>query len=130
MKATFLNVRSYLTETWQAWNQVLVHADRSGHALARFASWPADMLLYTHLVWSLDLQAFVGQEGWLPVDYLRSQIQVETLTDGAIQQDPDGNPVETWSVWSVFFWIKPTWLLWSVHVFALSCVFLSDGGAL
>ena len=39
-------------------------------------------------LWSLDLPAFIGEEGWLPVDYLRSQIQVETLPDGSIQPDP------------------------------------------
>jgi hypothetical protein len=28
-------------------------------------------------------------------------------------------PPSTWSMWSIFFWIKSTWLLWTVHVFAL-----------
>ncbi len=127
MKATFLDVRNYLAETWQAWNKFwFTPTDPATLSLIRLLA--GGMLFYTHLVWSLDLQAFIGEEGWLPVDYLRSQIQVETLTDGAIQTDPEGNPVEAWSVWSVFFWIKPVWLLWSVHVFALIVFFCLMAG--
>jgi hypothetical protein len=114
MKGIFLDVRNYVAETWQAWNRFwFTPTDPATLSLIRLLA--GGMLLYTHLIWSLDLQAFLGQEGWLPVDYLRSQIQVETLADGT--------SVAAWSVWSVFFWIKPVWLLWCVHVFALA-VFL------
>lgn len=122
MKATFLDVRDYVAEAWQAWNRFwFTPTDPATLSLIRLLA--GSMLLYTHLVWSFDLQAFIGQEGWLPVDYLRSQIQVETLPDVGILTDADGQAVATWSVWSVFFWIKSVWLLWSVHVFALIVFF-------
>ncbi|NOY29102.1 MAG: HTTM domain-containing protein, partial [Planctomycetes bacterium] len=99
----FADSRSYIAETWQAWNRFwFTPTDPATLCFIRILA--GAMLLYTHLVWSLDLQAFVGQDGWLPVEFLRNL---------------QGHQ---WSVWSVFFWIEPPWLLWSVHIFAL-CVF-------
>jgi len=100
MSSSLTNTRDYVAECWQAWNRFwFMPTDPATLSLIRLLA--GGMLFYTHLVWSLDLQAFVGPEGWLPVDYLR-QIQGQQ-----------------WSVWSLFFWIKPIWLLWCVHVFAL-----------
>jgi uncharacterized membrane protein YphA (DoxX/SURF4 family) len=59
------------------------------------------MLLYTHAVWSLDLVGFLGADGYTPVEFLEQM------------------PSRDWSFWSVFHWIGPTWLLWTVHIFAL-----------
>jgi len=99
----FADSRNYIAETWQAWNRFwFTPTDPATLCFIRVLA--GAMLFYTHLVWSLDLQAFVGQDGWLPVEFLRN-----------LQGDQ-------WSVWSVFFWIEPPWLLWSVHIFAL-CVF-------
>jgi hypothetical protein len=58
------------------------------------------MLFYTHLVWSLDLEAFFGPDGWLSAGAV-----------GLLQQDSYN--------WSYFWWIKSSWLLWSVHLAAL-----------
>ncbi len=96
------DVRGYLTETWQAWNRFwFTPTDPATLCLIRLLA--GSLLFYTHLVWSLDLQAFLGPEGWLPVDYLRA---LHVRPDSATPQ---------WSVWSLFFWIKQPWLLWVVH---------------
>ncbi len=100
----FAETRGYISETWQAWNRFWFQpVDPATLCLLRLLA--GTLIFYTHLVWSFDLQAFLGPEGWLPVEYIR-QVQ--------------GNQ---WSVWSVFFWIKPTWLLWSVHIVALLVLF-------
>lgn len=100
----FANTRNYFSEVWQAWNQFWFQSvDPATLCFIRLLA--GGMLFYTHLVWSLDLQAFLGPEGWLPVEYLR-RIQGEQ-----------------WSVWSVFFWIKQPWLLWCVHISALVVFF-------
>jgi hypothetical protein len=66
------------------------------------------MIFYTHLVWSLDLTGFIGPEGYTPVSLLN-----------ALEA-----PIREWSQWSLFYWIKPTWLLWMVHIFALLIFFM------
>ena len=100
MMGVVSNTRSYVAEFWHAWNRFwFTPADPATFSLIRFLA--GAMLFYTHLVWSLDLKAFVGQEGWLPVEFIRT-----------IQG-------HQWSVWSVFFWIKQPWLLWCVHLFAV-----------
>lgn len=94
------DTRGYFAEAWEAWNRFWFRpTDPATLSLIRLLA--GAMLFYTHLVWSLGLQAFLGQEGWLPVEY------IQRLQD------------HQWSVWSVFFWIKPVWLLWTVHILAL-----------
>jgi len=96
--------RSYLAEAWQAWNRFwFTPTDPTTLCFIRVLA--GAMLFYTHLVWSLDLQAFVGPDGWLPVDFIR---------------DLQGHQ---WSVWSVFFWIQEPWQLWCVHIFAVLVFF-------
>jgi hypothetical protein len=104
MMGIFSDTRSYVAEFWQAWNKFWFRpTDPATLSLIRLLA--GGMLFYTHLVWSLDLQAFIGQDGWLPVEFIR-RVQGEQ-----------------WSVWSVFFWIKQGWLLWVVHIFALIVFF-------
>lgn len=99
------NTRVYFAELWQAWNRFwFTPTDPATLSLIRVLA--GSMLFYTHLVWSLDLQAFIGLQGWLPVEFLRENIHQSQ-----------------WSVWSVFFWIEQTWLLWCVHIFALVVFF-------
>jgi uncharacterized membrane protein YphA (DoxX/SURF4 family) len=100
----FTDARNYFSETWRAWNRFWFQAvDPATLCFIRLLA--GAMLFYTHLIWSLDLQAFLGPEGWLPVEYIRS-----------VQG-------EQWSVWSVFFWMEPVWLLWCVHITALIVFF-------
>ncbi|HZZ72665.1 MAG TPA: HTTM domain-containing protein [Pirellulales bacterium] len=58
------------------------------------------MLFYTHLVWSLGLDAFFGPHGWLPPEVM------------AKLPPPAGG-------WSYFYWIHSTTVLWGVHLLAL-----------
>ncbi len=59
------------------------------------------MLFYTHLVWGLDLAAFIGPNSWLPAS------SVGLLQEG------------TYS-WSYLWWIEDSpALLWTAHVAAL-----------
>jgi len=106
----FADTRGYVAETWQAWNRFwFAPQDPATLSLIRLLA--GSLLFYTHLVWSLDLQAFLGPEGWVPVEYLRT---IQTLP---------GQDQPQWSVWSLFFFIEQPWLLWCVHIFALLVFF-------
>ena len=54
------------------------------------------MLFYTHLVWSLDLEAFFGADGWLSPE-LMAEAQQGRYT------------------WSYFWYLQSPALLWGVH---------------
>jgi hypothetical protein len=98
--AMFGGIRGYFSELWQAWNRFwFTPVDPATLAFIRLLA--GGMLLYTHLVWSLDLRGFLGPDGYTPVDLLKSL------------------PGRQWSEWSLFNWIGSTWLLWTVHVLAL-----------
>jgi hypothetical protein len=97
------NMRGYFGEVWAAWNRFWFEpADPATLSFIRLLA--GGLLLYTHFIWSFDLTGFLGAEGYTPVAFLKDM------------------PNRTWSVWSVFHWIGPTWLLWTVHIAAL-CVF-------
>jgi hypothetical protein len=99
-------VGNYFRELWQAWNRFWFTAvDPATLAFIRLMA--GGMLLYTHLVWSLDLTGFIGRNGFTPVALLKS---LQTLNP----------PQRDWSQWSLFYWIGPTWLLWTVHILALA----------
>jgi hypothetical protein len=76
------------------------------------------MLLYTHLIWSFDLNAFFGPNGWLPQD-LRLEVQ-------HFSNDPDGPgpvPGTGRAIWTHFDSIQSTTLMWTVHIVALAVFF-------
>jgi len=113
MTGTLASGRDYCKDLYRAWNAFwFTPTDPATLSLLRVLA--GANLFYTHLIWSLDLSAFLGPEGWLPVEYLRHEVQV---------QDVNGMQVPIWSVWSLFFWIDSTWLLWCVHLFALAVFF-------
>jgi Vitamin K-dependent gamma-carboxylase len=58
------------------------------------------MLFYTHLVWSLDLESFFGERGWMSPEAVA---RMQGLT----------------GMWSYFHWIHSTTGLWIVHIAAL-----------
>jgi len=101
MTDVIANIRGYFAELWQGWNRFwFTPADPATLSLIRLLA--GGMLLYTHFIWSFDLTGFIGPEGYTPVAFMESSL-----------------PDREWSVWSVFFWIKSTWLLWTVHIIAL-----------
>ena len=102
----FSDTRGFFRETWLAWNRFwFTPADPATLCLLRLLA--GSLLFYTHLVWSLELDAFLGPNGWVPVEYLR---EIHTLP---------GSDAPQWSVWSVFFWIDQPWQLWCIHIVAL-----------
>ena len=107
----FGNLRGYFGEAWQAWNRFwFTPVDPATLSAIRLLA--GMLLLYTHVIWSFNLAGFIGPDGFTPVELVRHlQLPLATAANPA--------PVPPWSVWSLFFWIKPAWLLWTVHVFAL-----------
>jgi hypothetical protein len=63
------------------------------------------MLLYTHAVWTLDLNAFLGRHSWLDRDTARL---LNTPLDGGDY------------AWSYLNWISSPALLWAAHLAALA----------
>jgi len=99
MRATTA-VRTWGADVLAGWNRFWFEAsDPATLGMIRICA--GAMLFYTHLVWSLDLTAFVGPDGWLP-----SQ-SVEMLQQGTY-------------AWSYLWWIEDSpALLWTAHIAAL-----------
>jgi len=83
------------------------------HTLALIRICGGAMLLYTHLVWTLDLEAFFGPRAWLTADTVR-----------LITQDVDGRNY----TWSHLYWIQSPTLLWLTHIAALIVFALLTAG--
>jgi hypothetical protein len=109
--------REYAAELWEAWNQFWF-TPSSPSTLSAIRVLAGAMLLYTHVVWSFDLNAFFGPNGWLPLD-LMHEAQVAT-------NDPDGPGPMTGAVraiWTHFDYVHAPKLMWTVHVVALLVFF-------
>jgi hypothetical protein len=85
------------------------------HTLALIRILGGGMIFYTHLVWSLNLLAFLGPKGWLP-----------TSTVALIKQSPPRQSL--WSeqvvegssyAWSYLYYVDSPALLWMLHIAAL-----------
>jgi hypothetical protein len=93
----------YLRELRQAtvdgWNRFwFTPADAATLGLIRLLA--GAMLLYTHLVWTVDLEGFFGTYARLPADFAHQAH-------------------ESAFAWSYLYWISSPASLWSVHVAAL-----------
>ncbi|MCI0332664.1 MAG: HTTM domain-containing protein [Planctomycetes bacterium] len=110
--------RNYMAEVWEAWNEFWF-TPISPSTLSAIRVLAGAMLLYTHLVWSFDLNAFFGHNGWLPAEMMQ-----EAEIAG---NDPDGpGPVvgaPRWN-WSHFAFAQSPKMMWTVHVVALAVFFL------
>jgi len=110
--------RDYAAEVWEAWNEFWF-APSSPTTLSAIRVLAGAMLLYTHFVWSMDLDAFFGPNGWLPQQFMQ---EVHDLTN-----DPDGPGPLTGRprlIWSHFNYIESTTLMWTVHILALAVFFM------
>jgi hypothetical protein len=112
--------RSYLAEVWEAWNEFWF-TPTSPSTLSAIRVLAGAMLLYTHLVWSLDLDAFFGPEGWLPPQFMQE------VHDAG--NDPDGPGPLTAAdrfVWSHFNFgiFQSSKMMWAMHIIALGVFFL------
>jgi hypothetical protein len=93
-------VKHWAGDVLAGWNRFwFTAADPATLGLIRILA--GAMMFYTHLVWALDLEAFVGPLGWLPGQ------SVHALQEGS------------WS-WSYLWWIEdePA-VLWTAHIAAL-----------
>lgn len=72
------------------------------HTLALIRILGGSMLFYTHLVWSLDLEAFLGKDAWIGTSLSR-------------ELSERGMPY----AWSLFWYIESPSVLWATHIAAL-----------
>jgi hypothetical protein len=102
--------RSYLADAWEAWDEFWF-TPISPSTLSAIRVLAGAMLLYTHLVWSFDLDAFFGPDGWLPADVMQEADMVRN--DGVARVN-----------WSHFSFVNSPKLMWTVHLVALGVFFL------
>jgi len=74
------------------------------HTLALIRILGGALLLYTHAVWALDLEAFLGRHSWLSAD-----------TAALLNQEFSGRNY----AWSYLYWIESPAVLWTLHIAAL-----------
>lgn len=88
-------------------------APQQPHTLALIRICGGAMLLYTHLVWSLNLVAFLGPDGWLPAQTvsLLKQSSPRMWNDQLVT---GGN-----YAWSYLYYVDSPALLWILHIAAL-----------
>jgi hypothetical protein len=103
-------IATYWRDVWGAWDRFWF-TPTDPATLSAIRLFAGAMLLYTHLVWSFDLSAFFGPDGWLPLElYLADKF------------DANGNMAVYH--FSLFNYITSNWLLWLVHIVALVSMFL------
>ena len=102
-------VRTYGRSWIDFWNHFWFEK-RAANTLAVMRVLVASMLLYTHLVWTLELPTFFGAAGVLPSEYR-----------GLFQWGPSYS-------WSHFEWFQSSAWLWGSHVAGLLVLFLFMAG--
>jgi hypothetical protein len=105
-------LRNYFQDAWESWNEFWF-TPMNPTTLSAIRVLAGAMLLYTHLVWSYDLDAFFAPNGWLPTT-LNQELD-------AFQAGPD-TPLR-WN-WSYFNHIDSSTVRWAVHLAALVVFFL------
>jgi len=100
MNAATAAIGDYCADVVRQWNRFWFQpVDPATFCAVRLCA--GLMLFYTHLVWTFDLEAFFGPDGWLPLE-LRETAQAGT------------------HMWSIFWYIESPGVLWTVHIFALT----------
>jgi hypothetical protein len=79
------------------------------HTLALIRILGGGLLFYTHAVWALDLDAFLGRHSWLSAD-----------TAALLNQEFGGRNY----AWSYLYWTSSPAVLWTLHALALVVFFL------
>jgi hypothetical protein len=107
--------RNYIAEAWEAWD-TFWFTPTSPATLSAIRVLAGAMLLYTHLVWTYDLDAFFGPEGWLPRTLMHEAHLAANDPDG-----PGGPELPTERlIWSHFDYIDSSKVRWAAHIGALS----------
>ena len=70
MQPALSATRSYFADCWEAWNRFwFTPSDPAVLCMIRLLA--GGLLLYTHLVWTIDLDAFFApHNGWLPREFM------------------------------------------------------------
>jgi uncharacterized membrane protein YphA (DoxX/SURF4 family) len=106
-------IRGYIGDVWEVWNDFWFTPTNPA-TLSLIRVFAGAMLLYTHAVWTLDLQAFFGPQGWLPRGLMHD-----------VHQFMNGGPdAPRRLIWSYFDYIQSPSVLWIVHIAALVVFFL------
>ncbi|WP_442485039.1 HTTM domain-containing protein [Aeoliella sp. SH292] len=100
----------YWGDAWEDWNEFWF-TPVSPETLSAIRVFAGAMLFYTHFIWSFDLWAFMGPNGWLPLDFYGIERGY---------RDP-GLPS---FAWSLFQHVRSPLLLWSIHIVALITFFM------
>lgn len=108
MRSLIHHLQCWLSDAWSGWNEFWFRrTDPATLGLIRILA--GAMMFYTHLVWSLDLVAFFGPNGWL-----------SPAAVGVLQQQS--------FAWS-YLWLVPSpAALWAVHIAALAVFVLLTVG--
>lgn len=112
MIAVWQAIRCWFNEILDGWNRFWFNpTDPATLSLIRILG--GLMLFYTHLVWSIDLEAFMGQGGWISADLVQQEWaeQAEQQQQGVYY-------------WSHLLWIESPTTLWIVHIGALVVLFM------
>jgi hypothetical protein len=115
-------VRDYLAETWDAWSEFWF-APSSPTTLSAIRVLAGAMLLYTHLVWSMGLVQFFGDDGWLP-----KTLYQQMLDGPSNPNSPTPPEMHISSVWTHFNYVQSPKLMWTIHIVALIVFFLLTVG--
>jgi hypothetical protein len=91
-----------MRNAWSGWNRFWFEPS-DPHTLALIRILGGGMIFYTHLVWSIDLLAFLGPESWIP-----SEVSMRL-------QEGQG----AMFTWSHLWYIESPALLWTQHIVAL-----------
>jgi hypothetical protein len=110
--------RNYAAEVWEAWDHFWF-APMSPATLSAIRVLAGAMLLYTHFIWSMDLAAFFGPDGWLPPQLMQEAHDASNDPDGP--GPITGKPRLTWTH---FGFTQSAKMMWTVHVLALAVFFL------
>lgn len=106
-------IRGYLGDVWEAWD-TFWFTPANPATLSAIRVFAGAMLFYTHLIWSFNLNGFLGYNGWIPVPLMK---QVHEFSN----RGPDAPTFR--AIWSFFYYFdSPTWL-WVLHITALVVFF-------
>jgi len=92
----------WMTEVGDFWNRFWFTPSQP-HTLALIRILAGSMLFYTHLVYTLDLMAFLGPNSWITVEVSRQLYESMGVN----------------SAWSYLWYVQSPALLWILHILAL-----------
>ena len=101
-------ITTYWRDAWGAWDRFWF-SPSDPSTLSAIRLFTGAMLFYTHFVWSFDLWAFFGPEGWLPLEL------------HSLDRNP-GVGVTRYHI-PIFEWLGSPWQVWLVHIIALGVMF-------